>query len=126
MGLSLSTVAAAGCDFIHLASEKNGYAYHSSTRDGENLTALARRLTGLPIIANGGLEDIDFANEIITSEKADLVSIGKAAMLNPDLPKLISSGRTPEAFTFDMFKYGVTIDGQRKWEAERADMKLRA
>lgn len=114
-----SAVAKAGSDFIHIASEQRGYAYHSSTKNGENLTEFARTLTGLPVIANGGLEDADLANEIILANKADFVSLGKAAMLNPDLPKQIASGTSPAAFTFEMFKYGVTIQAQQQWQAEQ-------
>ncbi len=120
-----SGVSAVGSDYIHLASEKNGYAYHCSTRKGENLTEFARKLTGLPVIANGGLEDIDLSNDLISSGKADILSIGKAAMLNPDLPLKISSGQSPRPFTFDMFRYGVTIDAQRRWEAERGELMAR-
>ncbi|EFO28889.1 NADH:flavin oxidoreductase/nadh oxidase [Roseibium sp. TrichSKD4] len=116
-----SGVANAGADFIHLASEKGGYKVHSYTQDGENLTAFAKELTGLPVIANGGLHDIDLANEVISSEQADFISIGKTAMLNPDLPNRVAEGRALKNFTFDMFKYGVTVEGQRKWEADEAE-----
>lgn len=113
-------VADAGADFIHLASEKEGYAVHSYTEAGENLTAYARGLTDLPVIANGGLHVVADANELIASGKADFVSIGKTAMLNPDLPRRIAEGRELQEFTFDMFKYGVTIEAQQQWEEEQA------
>ncbi|WP_299471414.1 NADH:flavin oxidoreductase [uncultured Roseibium sp.] len=112
-------VADAGADFIHLASEKNGYAYHSTANTGENLTAFARQLTGLPVIANGGLQDIALANRIVSDQLADFVSIGKAAMLNTDLPRKIEMGTPLKGFTYDMFKYGVTIGAQTKWENEQ-------
>ncbi|QFT32666.1 NADH oxidase [Labrenzia sp. THAF82] len=114
-----SAVAEAGANFIHLASEKGGYTYHSTTKTGENLTAFARSLTGLPVIANGGLQDIGLANQVIADQLADFVSIGKAAMLNPDLPKKIASGAPLRDFTFEMFKYGVSVNAQLKWEAEQ-------
>ncbi len=114
-----AAVAEAGASFIHLASEKNGYAYHSSTRDGHKLTQFARRTTGLPVIANGGLHDPNLAHDVLTSGEADFVSIGKAAMMNPDLPNKLASGQRPLAFTFDLFSYGVSISNQHKWEAEQ-------
>ena len=113
-----STVAAAGAGFIHLASEIKGYAYHSSTRDGENLARYARELTGLPVIANGGLQDPDLARDVLTKGEADFVAIGKAAMMTPDLPNRIADGRPAKAFTYDLFSYGVSIEGQARWEAE--------
>ncbi|WP_420414812.1 tRNA-dihydrouridine synthase [Roseibium sp.] len=113
-------VAKAGADYIHLASEKNGYAYHSLTRDGDNLTAFAKTITGLPVIANGGLQDMNLANEIISNEQADFISIGKAALLNPDLPKRLQANLPIRDFTFEMFQYGVTIEAQQRWEMEKA------
>ena len=115
-----SAVAEAGADFIHLASEKNGYAYHSSTRQGENLTKFARELTGLPVIANGGLHDIALADQILADEQADFIAIGKTALINPDLPQRLANGQEPDEFTFDMFKYGVSIEAQQQWEAEQS------
>ncbi|KPB00375.1 NADH:flavin oxidoreductase [Ahrensia marina] len=112
------SVANAGADYIHLASEKNGYAYHSYTKDNRNLTEYARELTGLPVIANGGMQDIELANSIIADSKADFVSIGKTAMINPDLPKKVASNNAVQDFTFDMFKFGVSIEAQQKWQVE--------
>lgn len=120
-----SAVAKAGAGFIHLASERNGYAYHSSTSDGARLTAFARQTTGLPVIANGGLEDTGLAAEVLTSGEADFLAIGKAAMMNPDLPQLIAAQKSPKAFTFDLFSYGVSVAGQNRWEAEQAQSDLK-
>ena len=113
-------VARAGVEFIHLASEKSGFAYHSSTKAGENLAEYARKLTGLPVIANGGLQDPVLANDIVASGKADFISVGKSALVNPDLPERIAAGSPPREFTFDVFKYGVSIQGQQRWENERS------
>jgi 2,4-dienoyl-CoA reductase-like NADH-dependent reductase (Old Yellow Enzyme family) len=114
-----SAVAEAGAGFIHFASEKKGYAYHSSTFDGESLCHFARETTGLPVIANGGLQDPDLAYDVLTRGEADFLAIGKAAMNNPDLPNRLATGRQQEAFTYDLFSYGVSIEGQAKWEGER-------
>ena len=118
-GQIFDSVAAAGADFIHLASEAKGYAYHSATKSGENLTSFAKRLTGLPVIANGGLQDVSLANEILGADQADFVAVGKTALLNPDLPKRLRAGLPLRAFSYDMFKYGVTIDAQEKWTQEQ-------
>ncbi|MGL1920784.1 MAG: NADH:flavin oxidoreductase [Hyphomicrobiales bacterium] len=113
-------VADAGVDYIHFASEVKGYHYHSSTPDGVNLTKLAKDMTDLPIIANGGLENTELAETIIANGHADLIAIGKAAMVNYDLPNRIMQGEKLTEFTYDIFKYGVTIDGQYKWESENS------
>ncbi|OUS37296.1 oxidoreductase [Rhodobacterales bacterium 56_14_T64] len=115
-----SALAQAGADFIHLASEAKGYAYHSATRQGENLSALAKKLTGLPVIANGGLHDAALANAIVSQDQADFIAVGKTAMLNPDLPKRIAQGRPLRDFSYDVFSYGVSIEAQGKWDAEQS------
>ena len=115
-----SAVAKAGADFIHLASERNGYAYHSSTKDGVRLTKFARETTGLPVIANGGLEDYDLSADVLSRGEADFLAIGKSAMVNPDLPKQIANQKKPEEFSFELFTYGVSVSSQLRWEAERS------
>jgi 2,4-dienoyl-CoA reductase-like NADH-dependent reductase (Old Yellow Enzyme family) len=42
---------------------------------------------GVPIIANGGMHDVKLAESLISSNQADLVSIGRAAIASPDWPK---------------------------------------
>lgn len=111
-------VADAGADFIHFASEVKGFNYHSFTRDQVSLTKLAKQITGLPVIANGGLQDVDLAEMVIREKHADFVSIGKSAMVNFDLPHRISAGEKLNEFTYDVFKYGVSIDAQYRWERE--------
>jgi 2,4-dienoyl-CoA reductase-like NADH-dependent reductase (Old Yellow Enzyme family) len=122
--LIFTAVAEAGAGFIHLASEVKGYAYHSSTPDGANLCHFARATTGLPVIANGGLQDPVLARDVLNKGEADFIAIGKAAMNNPDLPDRIARGRPVEAFTYDLFSHGVSIEGQAKWEAERSDASV--
>ncbi len=114
-------VAEAGAGFVHLASEIKGYAYHSFTRDGESLTRLARDLTGLPVIANGGLHDPALARDVLRKGEADFLAIGKAAMINPDLPDRIASGRPADVFTYALFSHGVSIEGQARWQASLND-----
>ncbi|MCG8493870.1 MAG: NADH:flavin oxidoreductase [Sneathiellales bacterium] len=118
--LIFSAVAKAGASFIHLASERHGYAYHSSTREGVRLTRFARELTGLPVIANGGLEASDLASDVLSKGGADFLAIGKSAMMNPDLPTLVAKQQPPRQFTFEMFSYGVSVASQLKWEAEQS------
>lgn len=115
-----SEVADGGADFIHLASEAKGYEYRSATKDGENLTAFAKRVTGLPVIANGGLSDTKLTDNILCENKADFVAIGKAALVNPDLPNKRNAGQELREFTYDIFKYGVSIEAQLRWEDEQA------
>ncbi len=111
-------VKSAGADYIHIASEIKGYEYHCTSTDGTKLTSFARDVTGLPVIANGGLNEPELAAKVLSENEADFLAIGKSAMVNPDLPSRIASGLMPRAFTFDVFSKGVSIMGQREWEEQ--------
>lgn len=113
-----TTVAAAGADYIHFASESKGFHYNSYTQDGVSLPKLARTLTGLSIIANGGLQDPEISQNVIEEGHADLIAIGKTALLNPDLPGKLKQGQDVIPFTFDVFKYGVTLADQTRWQED--------
>lgn len=119
-------VKSAGADYIHIASEIKGYEYHCTSTDGTKLTPLARDMTGLPVIANGGLHDPDLAAKVLSENEADFLAVGKSAMVNPDLPNRIASGLMPRAFTFDVFSKGVSIMGQREWEQESQILAVEA
>lgn len=125
-GEIFTAVAEAGADYIHLASEMKGYRYHSYSKDGINLTELARKKTGLPIIANGGLHNVELANTVVSKELADIVAIGKTALMNPDLPKKLAAGADVREFDFDLFKYGVSIEAQERWEKEASSKHANA
>ena len=97
-----------------------GYDYHSSTKAGEKLTKFARDITGLPVIANGGLHDPALAHNILSNEEADFIAIGKTALTNPDLPQKIATGEKCKDFTFDVFSRGMSIAGQLAWESDQS------
>ncbi|MBS2970597.1 NADH:flavin oxidoreductase [Metabacillus sp. KIGAM252] len=83
-------------DYIHV-TDANGTA--SSFGDGtKSLAAAAKEYSGLPVIANGQLQDPRKASSLISSGEADFVSLGTGALANPDAPKKISKGKDLEAF----------------------------
>lgn len=99
----------AGADYIHFASEGKGFDHGSLTRTGESLPRLARELTGLLVIANGGLDDIEQARRILDGSHADLISLGKGALVNPDWPNKLKSGTNPILFDSSFFANGVAL-----------------
>ena len=113
-----TAVADAGADFIHFASEVKGFNHNCFTRDNVSLTKLAKEITGLPVIANGGLQNVNLAEMVIREKHADFVSIGKSAMVNFDLPNKLNEGKKLNEFSYDVFKYGISIDAQYRWERE--------
>ena len=115
-----TTVASAGASYIHMAGEGRGFrdAIGSST---ETFTKLARRLTRLPVIANGGLGDAELADEVIRAGHADLIAIGRAALANPDWPRRVERGSTIAAFNHEMLSPGASIENSDRWLRSRGN-----
>ncbi len=55
-----------------------------------------RAATSIPIIASGSLVAPEVAAEIVASNSADFVSLGRAMLADPDWPRKIRSGRLSE------------------------------
>ncbi|GGL23245.1 oxidoreductase [Nocardia jinanensis] len=109
-------VAAAGVDYLHLASEGRDW-YDTAVLDtGETITRLARTITGLPVIANGGMHAPGLARTVLDDGHADLVALGRGALANPDWPRMIADGADPVEFDRAMLQPEVTLAQQRSWE----------
>ena len=57
---------------------------------------LFRREVGLPVIANGGFQNREFVEDALQEKKCDFVSMARALIANPNLPKLFAEQRVPE------------------------------
>lgn len=90
------TLADAGVNFIHVTEHEAWQPAFEGTRD--SLFALARRFApDVTIIANGGLHTAGRITHALGSG-ADIVTVGRGALANPDLPMLLASGREPKKF----------------------------
>ncbi|MGI5221453.1 tRNA-dihydrouridine synthase [Nocardia sp. CA-290969] len=109
-------VAGAGVDYLHLASEGRDW-YDTATLDtGETITRLARQVTGLPVLVNGGMHALDLAAAVLGEGHADLVTLGRGALANPDWPRRIADGAGPAEFDRAMLTPDVTLASQDAWE----------
>jgi 2,4-dienoyl-CoA reductase-like NADH-dependent reductase (Old Yellow Enzyme family) len=84
-------LALAPLDFIHITERE---AWRPAFAEGNvSLVSYARRVAArLKLIANGGLHDPDRAVEVL-SHGADLLSLGRGALANPDWPsRIVRSG----------------------------------
>lgn len=111
-----TSMANAGANYIHFASEGKGFNHGCLTRNGESLPKLAREITELIVIANGGLDNAEEANRILEDGHADLIALGTGALANPDWPNKLKNKVQPLPFNLDMFALGVTIEDQFNWE----------
>lgn len=113
------SLAEAGVDYLHLASEGRDWS-EAGTLDGRTvITRLARDVTGLPIIANGGMHDAELARSVLGAGDADLVALGRGALTNPDWPRRLAEGRELLAVDDTVLKPDVTLDSQDSWERAR-------
>ncbi|WP_218044963.1 NADH:flavin oxidoreductase [Kiloniella majae] len=97
-----TSLAKAGASYIHTtellataAAFNSGNAVASTS-----LAGLARKYSDLPVIANGGLNSPDEAVEMIKTDQAQFVAIGKGALAAPDLPNKIQRDEQLPEFDF--------------------------
>lgn len=108
-------VAAAGVDFLHLASEGRDW-YDTATLDtGQTITRLARNITGLPVLANGGMHAPELARTVLDEGHADVVTLGRGALANADWPRVIAAGEHPVEFDRALLTPNVTLASQESW-----------
>jgi 2,4-dienoyl-CoA reductase-like NADH-dependent reductase (Old Yellow Enzyme family) len=112
-----SAVADAGADYLHIASEGRNFIDTARFSDGRTITAVAKQITGLPVIANGGMHDLGQAADVLDGGHADLLSIGRAALANPDLPTRLTDGGELVPFDHGMLSPMATISNARSWRA---------
>lgn len=61
-----------------------------------NNAAEIKSVVNIPVIAVGRINDIDLAESILQSGKADLVTMARASLADPELPKKVQEGREKE------------------------------
>ncbi|AQQ55066.1 oxidoreductase [Planococcus lenghuensis] len=87
-----------GVDYIHIAEPDA--ASPAFGNEGPTLVELAKRHGKTFVIANGSIGTGEAAEAVLGDEKADLVTIGKAALANQDWAKRVAEGQKLEAFDF--------------------------
>ncbi|MDF2684038.1 MAG: NADH:flavin oxidoreductase/NADH oxidase [Brevibacillus sp.] len=89
-------LVAAAPDYIHTTEYK---AFSPAfADDGPTLAKLAKRYSGLPVIANGKLGQPDKAESLLENDHADLVAIGTSALVNPDWVNKVRVGSALHLF----------------------------
>jgi 2,4-dienoyl-CoA reductase-like NADH-dependent reductase (Old Yellow Enzyme family) len=113
------SLAVAGASYLHVAGEGRGFR-SALEASSEPLTSLARRVTGLPVIANGGLHELSLANRVIQEGHADLIAIGRAALANPDLPRRIARGLPIHQFDHEMLSPMASLENADRWQQKNS------
>ncbi|MTH53762.1 NADH:flavin oxidoreductase [Bacillus mangrovi] len=83
-------------DYIHV-TDADGYApaFGDGTR---SLAEAAKEFSGLPVIANGKLQEPRKASALVNANTAEFISLGTGALANPDAPKRIRKGKELKEF----------------------------
>lgn len=114
-----ASLAGTGADYLHIASEGRNFIDTARLADGRTITALARQVSRLPVMANGGMHDLRQAADVLDGGHADLLSVARGALANPDLPQRLSSGVPLDKFDHGMLSPMATIGNATAWRANR-------
>ena len=106
-----------GIDFIHVSAHLGCTPAFDA---GLSLAALAKRATGMTIIANGKMNDPALAEEALTKRDGDFCAIGKGALADPAWPIKIQQGEAPIPFDPAMTSPLATVANTAAWRARRA------
>jgi 2,4-dienoyl-CoA reductase-like NADH-dependent reductase (Old Yellow Enzyme family) len=110
-----TSLADAGADYLHIASEGRDWIETARLDDGDTITALAKKVTGLPVIANGGMHDLDQAAQLLEGGHADVLALGRGALANPDLPNKVAGGHELETFDHAMLQPRASLENAEQW-----------
>jgi 2,4-dienoyl-CoA reductase-like NADH-dependent reductase (Old Yellow Enzyme family) len=115
-----TALARAGVDYLHVASEGRDFIDTARLSDGRTITALARQVSGVPVMANGGMHDPRQAADVLDGGHADLLSVARGALANPDLPERLAAGADLIPFDHAMIQPMATIANTREWSTARS------
>lgn len=91
-----------GADGLHISAcvAASGYLNHPPYYADEgvfvHLAQGIKSVVSIPVITVGRIRTPELANKILEEKKADLVSMGRALIADPDLPLKASQGKTEE------------------------------
>ncbi|WP_280234666.1 NADH:flavin oxidoreductase [Nocardia cyriacigeorgica] len=109
--------AVADATYLHIASEGRNFLETARFPSGSTITESARKITGRPVIANGGMHAPGQAADVLTGGHADILSLGTGALANPDLPRRVAAGTPLLPFDREMLHPMATLDTTAAWFA---------
>jgi 2,4-dienoyl-CoA reductase-like NADH-dependent reductase (Old Yellow Enzyme family) len=110
------SIVAAGASFLHIS----GLNAPHPARATPMLSDLAKRVTSVAVIANGGLDEPARAEQLLTAGCADLVSLGRGALANPDWPRRVAANAPLAAYDPAMIRPVPTLENADAWRKQHA------
>ncbi|MEQ4519275.1 NADH:flavin oxidoreductase [Pseudarthrobacter sp. B907] len=108
-----TALAATGIDYVHTTEYRADAPAFGE--DGDSLAFLAKRHTGLTVIANGNLDEPEAAAALIADGQADVIALGKAALATRDWPRRARSNDSLDELDGSVFS---PIADLKDWELE--------
>ncbi len=112
-------LAEAGVDYLHIASEGRDWIATAALEPGVTITRLARSVAEVPVIANGGMHDPTQAHRVLREGHADLLSLGRGALANPDWPRRLRNRESFDTFDHDMLSPSASLKNADNWRTGR-------
>jgi 2,4-dienoyl-CoA reductase-like NADH-dependent reductase (Old Yellow Enzyme family) len=110
------SIVAAGASFLHISGLNTPHSAGATLM----LPDLAKRVTSVAVIANGGLDDPARAEALLTAGCADLVSLGRGALANPDWPRRVAANDSLAAYDPAMIRPVPTLENADAWRKQHA------
>jgi len=107
-----SMIKECGADYIHTTEP---VLTHAAFGEGDSLASLAKKYSGLPVIANGGVNEPQLATDSLESGQADFVALGKVALSNQDWPNLVKNAGTIKKFNFSMLAPIANLESEQRF-----------
>lgn len=82
-------------DYLHTTEFE---AWKPAFQQGPSLASLARRHSGLPVLANGSLHDPRRAEELVSEHGMDMITLGRGALAHADWPRRVAEGLDLDEF----------------------------
>jgi 2,4-dienoyl-CoA reductase-like NADH-dependent reductase (Old Yellow Enzyme family) len=109
-------IVAAGATFLHIAGLNASHAAPVS----QQLPDLARSVSNVALIANGGLEDPARAQALMAAGRADLVALARGALANPDWPRRVDEKLPLAAYDPSMIRPAPTLENADAWRRQQS------
>lgn len=79
---AVSILEAAGIDMISITGGMNGYRIEGVNTPGwfSDMSEAVKKAVSIPVLVTGGITTKDVADEILSSQKADLIGVGRAIL----------------------------------------------
>lgn len=110
-----SKIAETGIDFFDCSAHLGVTPVFGTEH---SLSGLAKKYSGLPVMANGKLQDPDMAEQAILDGEGDFVSIAKGALADHSWPQKIAADEAPVPFNPGMIMPYATLDCNEAFWAE--------